>query len=295
MMAARPMLAAKAASPRQRMTAGRRGDCREPRRVQQTWPTLHQPHATDREESEEPHRKPHRDGQRGEVDSVVAAESDRQREQQHGQDVVYHRGAQDRPGGPPAEHVELDQHCRRDAHARRNERHTDEHRRGRILAGGDGEREPSGERKHTPSPPTSNGRAPDLAHLRQPRLEANPEQQEDDAQLREHLEHLARVHEAQHGRPHDHAGKNLADDRRLTEPLEQLVPELGREQHHEQIRENRRSVGGRGDRGSRHEPGYGAGVTRSPCSCAASSPDGPGRSAATAGRERRPGPAVEEA
>lgn len=99
MIAARPMLAAKAASPRHRRQKRR---LREPRRVQQARPALHEPHAADRKEGQEAQRKPHGHGQRSEVDPAFA-QSDRHREQQHGQDVVDHCGAKDRPRGPPAD------------------------------------------------------------------------------------------------------------------------------------------------------------------------------------------------
>ena len=87
----------------------------------------------------------------------------------------------------------------------------------------------------------------DVAHVRQPRLEPDPEQQEHDPQLGEDLEHLVRLDEAEHGRPDHDAGEDLADDRGLADALEQLVPELRREQHREQRRQRVGDAGVRSD------------------------------------------------
>ena len=63
------------------------------------------------------------------------------------------------------------------------------------------EHEAGGERKHdVRATPTRAAVRADLAHLREPRLEADPEEQEDDAELGEDLEHLARLDEAEHRR-----------------------------------------------------------------------------------------------
>ena len=91
----------------------------------------------------------------------------------------------------------------------------------------------------TPSTPTESGRPTDLAQVRQPRLEADPEQQEDDPELGEDLEHLARLDEPEDRRADEHAGEDLADDRRLAQAPEELVAELRREQDDEQIGEDR--------------------------------------------------------
>jgi hypothetical protein len=81
------------------------------------------------------------------------------------------------------------------------------------------------------------GRPADLAEVRDPGLQADPEQQEDDTELGEDLQHLAGLDEAEHRGADDDAGQDLADDRRLPDPLEQLVPELGGQEHQEQVRE----------------------------------------------------------
>ena len=108
-------------------------------------------------------------------------------------------------------------------------------------------REAGGERDDRPrAPPTARGGAADLAHLRQPRLEADPEQQEDDAQLGEDLEHLAGLDEPEHRRPDQHAGEDLPDEAGLAEPLEQLLAGLRGEQDDEQVEQD---VGGRARRG----------------------------------------------
>ena len=90
--------------------------------------------------------------------------------------------------------------------------------------------------------------AADGPQVRQPRLEADPEEQEDDAELGEHVEHLAEVDEPEHRRPDEDAREDLADDRRLVDPLEQLVAELRREQDDEDVGQRAGGVGGGGER-----------------------------------------------
>jgi hypothetical protein len=65
-----------------------------------------------------------------------------------------------------------------------------------------------------------------LAQVRDAGLEAHPEKQKHDAELREDLEHLGRLHEPEHRRADDDAGQDLADDRGLTDPLNSSSPSL---------------------------------------------------------------------
>ena len=59
------------------------------------------------------------------------------------------------------------------------------------------------------------GRATDLQQLADTRLEPDPEEDEDDAQLGEHLEQLARLDDPEHGRAYRNPGHDLADESRL--------------------------------------------------------------------------------
>ena len=97
---------------------------------------------------------------------------------------------------------------------------------------------------------------PDGAQVGEPRLEPDPEQQEDDAELGEDLEHLAEVDEPEDGRPDEDAGEDLADDRRLVDPLEQLVAELRGEQDDEEVGQRAGGVrrGGEGEQQVRASP-----------------------------------------
>jgi hypothetical protein len=68
---------------------------------------------------------------------------------------------------------------------------------------------------------------PDRPHLREPRLQPDPEEQEDDAELGEDAQHLVDLDQPQDRGPDQDAAEDLADDRRLVDPLEELVAELG--------------------------------------------------------------------
>ena len=85
---------------------------------------------------------------------------------------------------------------------------------------------------------------PDRPHLREPRLQPDPEEQEDDAELGEDPQHLADLDQPQHRGPDQDPAEDLADDRRLPDPLEDLVAELGREQDQEEVGEDPGGVGG---------------------------------------------------
>ena len=87
----------------------------------------------------------------------------------------------------------------------------------------------------------------DRPHLREPRLQADPEEQEDDAELGEDPQHLADLDQAEHRGTDQNPAEDLADDRRLADPLEDLVAELGREQDQEEVGEDPGGVAGGGE------------------------------------------------
>ena len=80
--------------------------------------------------------------------------------------------------------------------------------------------------------------ATDAAQLGEIHLEADLEQQQDDAELRERLQRLAGVDPAEHRRADDDARDDLADDRGNVHPVGELGRDLRREQHDEDVEKN---------------------------------------------------------
>ena len=80
--------------------------------------------------------------------------------------------------------------------------------------------------------------AADAAELSEIHLEADFEQQQDHAELGERLQRLAAVHPAEHRRPDDDAGDDLADDRRQSHAVRELGRNLGREQDDEDVEQD---------------------------------------------------------
>ena len=99
----------------------------------------------------------------------------------------------------------------------------------------------------TPSSADRHGSCAHLAQIGQARLQPDPEQQWDDAQLGEDLDKLAGLDEAKDGRADQQAREDLADERRLAQAAKQLVAELRGEQHDEQVRQDVRDAGGSGN------------------------------------------------
>jgi hypothetical protein len=73
------------------------------------------------------------------------------------------------------------------------------------------------------------------AVLNQPGLESDPEEQDHYPHLGEHLQDLARLHQAEHRGAHHKTREDLADHRWLTDALEGLVADLGCKQDDEQV------------------------------------------------------------
>ncbi len=88
---------------------------------------------------------------------------------------------------------------------------------------------------------------PDRPHLRELRLQPDPEEQEDDAELGEDPQHLVDLDQPQHRRPDQEPAEDLADDRRLPDPLEDLVAELGGDEDEEEVSEDPSDVAGGGE------------------------------------------------
>ena len=169
MIAARPIALASAARPRHAMTAGSNGDS-EKRGV---WKIAGR-RAVNRVPRARRRPRPQRK-QHGHRDAPGiqprAGDPAGNREQDHRQDVVDDRGAEDRATRAVLEDPELDQHGGGDADAGRHQRGGEEHRRAGVLAGEQAEAQAGGERITTPSAP-ARPRAGHLPQIRDARLEA---------------------------------------------------------------------------------------------------------------------------
>ena len=179
-----------------------------------------------------------------EPDPAAGRDPGRDRHKQQGQDVVDDRGTQDDAGRTGADQPEVDHRGRGDADAGRSQCGSDEDARLRALAERQREADSAGEGQHHAGHADPESGCADRSHLGDPRLQPDPEEQEDHTQLGEHLEHLACLHQAEHGGPDEDSGENLADDRRLADPLEDLVAELRRKEHQEEVGEDTRGVPG---------------------------------------------------
>ncbi len=248
MMPARPISPATTASPMHSSTAGRIGESANRGAVSSPGCAAQQPAAAEGHEPDEGGGEARRDEDAPRVDGAVRGDADGDREHEDRQDVVDDRRAQDRASGPRAHGAELGEHGGRDADARRDERGGEEGRGRGVLPAQLAQREPGGSREHDAEHRDEQRDAPDRPQVREARLESDPEQQKDDAELGEHVEHRAEVHEPEHRRADEDAREDLADDGRLVDALEQLVPELRREQDDEDVGQCAGGVGGRGER-----------------------------------------------
>ncbi len=149
--------------------------------------------------------------------------------------VIRDGGAEHGPRFDHRECLEVTQHPRRDAHAGRSERGADEDR---LLSGHTdrtAERSASYERHDDADDRDRQRRASDRSELAQLELGADLEQQQDDPDLTEHPQHVARADEMEHRRPDQDAGEDLAHDRRDVQPLHELRRDLGGDQHDEDV------------------------------------------------------------
>ena len=124
---------------------------------------------------------------------------------------------------------------RGDADARRRERGTEEQRGVRVVVERDPDAVAHRHRQHDADHRDAHRRAPDGGEIADVHLEPDLQQQQDDAELGEHLEHLGRADEPEHGRADEHAGDDLADDRRHLDPLRDLRGDLRRDEHDQDV------------------------------------------------------------
>ena len=241
------MLAAKAASPRQTRTAGSSGESAKRGAVQQLRAAGQDPGAAEGDEADEGDRDRQRQGDLAGVDAAVGGHPDRDREQDQGENVVDDRGPEHGAGGASAGDAEVEEGGRGDAGAGRRQGGAEEDAGFGAFAEDEAAAD-AGEEGEDDAGAADRDRDPaHRFHLGEPRLEADPEEEEDDAELGEDAQHLADLDPAEDRGADEDAAEDLADDRRLADPLEQLVAELGREQDEEEVGEDRGGVGTGGE------------------------------------------------
>ena len=187
----------------------------------------------------EQHQPDPRDADQQRPRREVAVRSARgEADQDERQDVV-HQGRPDHDlGERPVHHPQVPQDAAGDADAGGRERESDEHGGQRRLAHRGGQGEPAGERQDHGDDRRQDRRLADLEQVVGPDLEANREQQDDDAQLGEQQRSLAWLDEPQAEGTDDEPAEQLADDRRLPEPSQDLLAQLGTKQEDEQAGED---------------------------------------------------------
>ena len=212
--------------------------------LQQQRPSLQQLGPAERDEGDEGNRHAQRQGDLAGVDAAVGGHPDRDREQDQRQHVVDDGGAEHGPGGAGPGDPEVEEGRRGDPGAGRRQSRAEEDAGLAALAQRQAEPDPGEEGDNDAGAADCDRDLPNSAHLRKPRLQPDPEEEEDDAQLGEDPQHLADLDPAQDRWPDEDAAEDLADDRRLPESLEDLVSELRRDQHQEEVGEDRGGVGG---------------------------------------------------
>ena len=166
-------------------------------------------------------------------------------EQQHREDVVDDRGAEDHAALDALQRAELLQHARGDAGRRRHERGRDEQRlrstrNRRRCAHSVPQRERHDDAEHA----DQERAAADLLQIVEPRFEADREQQQHDADLGQHVERRAArdllgADPAERGRADHAAGDDLADDAGQLQPLRDLGADLRGDEDHEEAEQDR--------------------------------------------------------
>ena len=84
--------------------------------------------------------------------------------------------------------------------------------------------------------------AADRSQIAQVHLQADLEQQQDDAELGERVDDFVRFDEAEHRRPDEDAGDDLGDDGRDVDAVRDLGGDLGRDEHDEDVEQDRVDV-----------------------------------------------------
>ena len=251
--AARPIPAAKAARPRQRSTAGSSGESAKRGAFSSCGRRRQQLGAAERDEGDEGDRDGQREGDLADVDAAFGGHPDRDREQDQGEDVVDHGGAEHGAGGAAAGDPEVEEDGRGDAGAGRRQGGAEEDRGLRAFADRQPEAEAARKGRTTPALPTASEVAP-TSFISESRVSSPTQKSRKTTPSSEKTRStsVTSTRPRTEG-PIEDAAEDLADDRRLADPLEDLVAELGGEQDEEEVGEDRAGVGGcEGEREGAH-------------------------------------------
>ena len=201
---------------------------------------LSEGHARGDRDDEKPDRESRRLQDPERLDRSAGAELRHDGEDDEAEDVVDDRRAEDDLPFPALEDLQLGEHPRGDPDGRRRHRGPDEDRRDRGLAEERRERVAAGERKDHARDGDGRRRAADLEELREVRLEADLEEQQDDPDFGDEQDALGQRDEPEHGRSQEHSGQKLAQHGGLSEALRELAQQLGAEKR---ARERDQEVG----------------------------------------------------
>ena len=169
---------------------------------------------------------------------LLAATPGRDRQDHDRQHVVDDRGAEDDPAGPRAQRSEVAQHVRRDADAGGGQGGGEEDGLGQVAARELGGEESAGEGQDDAEGADRQRGDADAQQLMEAGLEAHLEQEQDDADLGEQLRLGVDLVDAEDGGTGHDAAQDLADDRWLADPAEDLVPDLRRQENREELEQD---------------------------------------------------------
>jgi hypothetical protein len=159
--------------------------------------------------------------------------------------VVGHRRAEHGAGLDAGQGAEVPEHPGGDPHGRGGEGGAHEDGRARRLASGGRHRPPGdegqgdAEHRHLERCPAHGPELPEV------HLEPDLEEEQDDAELAEGVEDLARLHQAEGRRPECEPGEDLPHDGRQAHPLGALGRHLGGHEDEEDVEEDAVHAGGR--------------------------------------------------
>ena len=126
--------------------------------------------------------------------------------------------------------------------AGRRERRADEQRLVAAVAQRRRDRVAAGHRHDDADRRDRQRRSPDRTEIGDVHLHADAEEQQDHPELAEHAQRLVRPHEPEDRRPDDDPGDDLAHDRRHVDPLGDLRGELRRDEHDEDVQQDRSDI-----------------------------------------------------
>ena len=177
------------------------------------------------------------------AEGATALRRDHDAEQQHGEHVVDHRGAKNHLALDAVQRAQFLQYPCGDASGGRHERGGDKHRTIPVEAVAVRPHAGHQERHDHTDHANQKRNGADFLQILQPRFQADGKQQQDHANLGEHIQCRPRcdlfdADPAQHGWTDYAAGDDLADHTRQFQPLRHLATELGRNKHDEQGEQN---------------------------------------------------------